>query len=130
VASGKEIAGGIVGLVILGSLVQPDEHAPPPPPICQVPQLNGTTIPVEVTAIPCDQMVARAISAIEEAKSLPSKLPESVTIEVTPPATASKPEAAITATPEQLREIGQPLKEAPEDDEADKPDEAASSART
>jgi hypothetical protein len=129
-ASGKEIAGGIVGLVILGSLVQPDEHAPPPPQMCQVPQLDGTTIPVEVTSIPCDQMVVRALAAIEEAKSLPSKLPESVTIEVTPPATASQPEPAITATPEQLREIGQPLKEAPEDDNVEKSDEAASAERT
>ncbi len=129
-ASGKEIAGGIVGLVVLGSLVQPDEHAPPPPPICQVPQQDGTTIPVEVTTMPCDQMVARALAAIEEARSLPSKLPESVTIEVTPPADTPKPEAATTATPEQLREIGQPLKEAPEDDTPDQPDDAASSAST
>ena len=66
-ASEKDnVFGVIVGLAVLGAFIQTDEHAPPAPKICYVPQQDGTTIPLEIKALPCDQMVAEGHGRCEK----------------------------------------------------------------
>ena len=109
-AEAKEIVLGLGAIALVAGAFSPDPHAPEPPPICNVPQADGSTIQIPVTSIPCDKMVQDALTALEAARSI--QVPETVKIESYPGSTADAPSAPIgNISEEENRVFTEPYEE-------------------
>ncbi|PXX41352.1 hypothetical protein [Undibacterium pigrum] len=94
------------GIVTLGAIFLVasaySSKTPQPPEICHVPQLDGSVMDVQVSTIPCDQLVRDAQAAMNAARQI--VIPERLTIQApadASPAAAAAPIGEISQEEEQ-----------------------------